>query len=156
MEKCALFMEKVEKAIGVIMLAGLFVIISVNMIMRYFFFKPFLWAEEASKYLFVWFGMLASIYAISQETHVRFSALVNLCSKRVQRWFSIAMDILMLITFLFYIWPDIQMLSTLSISPALRLPESVVYTIIPAMFILMAVHVFINLCRKVASCKGGD
>lgn len=53
--------------------------------LRFGFNSPQSWAEEVSRYLFVWITMLGSAVAFSRDTHIRLNSLVQMLPKAFHR-----------------------------------------------------------------------
>lgn len=46
------------------------IIVIAQVIMRYVFASPFVWAEEAARYLLIWISCLGSAYAVKKNMHI--------------------------------------------------------------------------------------
>src|SRR5215216_5302460 len=60
--------------------AALLVIVAlngVNIVLRYFFFAAFSWAEEAMLYLMIFGGYAGAISVAWQQAHIRIDAVLN-------------------------------------------------------------------------------
>jgi len=53
-----------------IMVPVMTIIIFVQVVMRYAFMSPFMWAEELARYLLVWISCLGSAYAVRKGMHI--------------------------------------------------------------------------------------
>lgn len=138
---------KFLKIIGMLLLFVLFALISVNIVLRYFFSRPIFWAEELTNFLFIWFSFIAAIYAISKGSHVRVTVFVNLLPQKIQTILSIIINIVLVITCFAFIVPTLKVLPALNISSAMRIPEKYVFVIIPLFFILCTIYVVINILK---------
>lgn len=138
-----------EKIIGTFLLVMMFSIISVNIICRYFLDNPIFWAEELSNYLFVWMALLSCAYSVGKNGHIRVNIFIQIFNKKTTSIIYILMDILLIILFSSFILPCWNVLSSLSISAAMRMPEKYIYAIIPLVFVLSTFHLLINIFSKI-------
>ena len=138
-------LQKVEKVLGCIALAVLFVVMVVNAALRYLFQSGLNWSDELNGFLFVWFGFLAAVYAMSTDSHLRITALTNLFPKVVQ--YLLVMNVIMIVMFLLYMKPLQNLMRTLPISNVMRWPMKNVYLILPIAFGVMCVHILFNMLQ---------
>jgi len=115
---------------------SLFVLMSLatlaNVIARYFFNNPIEWAEEFSRYAFIWVVFLGAAYCSKSNRHIVIDGLVLALPLGVRAWLQVAVDILTMVlmgTLVYYGWAltvfTTQPTSTLSV------PMSVVYVVVP-------------------------
>jgi TRAP-type C4-dicarboxylate transport system permease small subunit len=143
-------LQAVEALVGTILLASLLFIISLNIILRYFFSVPFFWTEELSSYLFVWAGLLSSAFVMGESGHIRITTILDRVSIRIRLLIEIIMNLLILSFLISFIPPSIKVLKLLNTSPALHIHESYIYTIIPLSFGLMALHLIIEVLKQIS------
>lgn len=79
------FLKNLEVGIGSFCLFAMFVILCLNILMRYGFNAALPWAEEVSNYLFVWAGFLSCAYLLGEDKHLRVDFIVNRFSKKNKR-----------------------------------------------------------------------
>ena len=138
-------LQKVEKFLGSISLAVLFVVMVVNASLRYLFQSGLDWSDELNGFLFVWFGFLAAAYAMSTDSHLRITAFINLFPKVVQYALRMVMNFIMIVMFLLYMKPLQSLMRTLPISNVMRWPMKYVYLILPVAFGVMCFHILFNM-----------
>jgi C4-dicarboxylate transporter DctQ subunit len=138
-----------EKIIGTFLLIMMFLIISVNIIFRYFLDNPIFWAEELSNYLFVWMALLSCAYNVGKNGHIRVNIFIQIFDKKLRDIIFILMDVLLLVLFIYLIIPNWKVIGTLSVSAAMRMPEKYIYAIIPILFVLSAFHILINIFSNI-------
>ncbi|EGO62692.1 TRAP transporter small permease [Acetonema longum] len=100
-----------------------------NVVMRYFFNSGITWAEEASRYLFVWLIFLGAIVAFRENAHLGVDTLVNKLSVKGRKILFVANNILILLTMLLVVHGTWN-LTTLTMdqnSPSMRIPLAFVY-----------------------------
>ncbi len=69
-----------------------------NVILRYFFNEGLTWAEEASRYLFIWLIFLGAIVAYQENAHLGVDTVVRKLSIKGRRKLFIANNIVLAIT----------------------------------------------------------
>jgi C4-dicarboxylate transporter DctQ subunit len=57
----------------------------VQVVLRYVFNSGFIWALEASFYLFSWLVLIGLSYCVRERAHIGVDALIRLCSPNVRR-----------------------------------------------------------------------
>ena len=82
------------------LLAGIVLLISANVFMRYILNASLSWGEELTLWIFVWFVWLSVSYAFQKEAHVKITIIRNLLSDRGAKVMNIVVD-LMVLGFLF-------------------------------------------------------
>lgn len=78
---------------GAVVAAWLFVtagvMLTYEVVARYFFTKPTIWAAELSQLCLIWGSMLALAYLLKSRRHIQVDALIQLCSPAVQAKFNL-------------------------------------------------------------------
>ena len=100
-----------------------------NVLLRYFFNYGLTWAEEASRYLFIWLIFLGAIVAYQENVHLGVDTLVNRLSVKGKRLLFICNNIILAITMGLCAdgaW-KMTVLTKTQESPSLQLPMSLVY-----------------------------
>lgn len=125
--------------------------IFIEVVCRYFLFVSAAWAEELTRYLFIWLTYIGSAYAIYDGSHTEIDVLkqVILKSKSPHRDFSLkALELLaILTTFAFLvafgkIFFDYMMRiwATTQTSPTMHIPMGLVYLPVFIGIVLCALH----------------
>ena len=100
-----------------------------NVILRYFFNEGLTWAEEASRYLFIWLIFMGAIVAYQDNVHLGVDTLVQKLSAKGKRILFIINNIVLVITMglcLDGTW-KITMLTSDQVSSSMQIPMSWVY-----------------------------
>ena len=115
---------------------SLFVLMSLatlaNVIARYFFNSPIEWAEEFSRYAFIWVVFLGAAYCSKAYRHIVIDGLVLSLPGRIRAYLQVAVDLLIMVlmgTLVYYGWA----LTVFTTQPTstLYVPMSVVYVVVP-------------------------
>ncbi len=150
-------LKKMEVAVGVACLGVMFLIICLNVFMRYVLTAPIFWAEEVSNFLFVWAGFLSCAYVLAQDQHIRVTLFIGLLKPMVRLWVSLAMTVLLMVVFASFVWPSLHALQSLNLTAALQISEAYPYAILPITMVLCFTHCAIRiaaLIREIAATRG--
>ncbi len=139
--------------VGSVLLIVLVALTLWGVFMRYFMQNPLKWTEEVSLGLFVWCIFLGTSVAIRTNMHISISFIVDLFPKKVQRYIDILVIILSYVIFIALLILGIQFSkqAMLKITPALRLP----YTIIAISMPISAVFMLISHTTRQMRTKFG-
>lgn len=143
-------LQTIEMVIGVICLGVMVIMMLLNIFFRYVLYKPIYYSDELNNYLFIWMSFLSAAYIMGNDGHVRVTAVISLFSEKVRIWIKLVMDIVMIVVFSSYIWPSVRMLGRLKRSNMLRVPLKYVYMIMPIAFVLISIHIIINIVDEFA------
>jgi len=103
-----------------------FVVLSfVQVVLRYGFGRPLTWAEEVSRYLFVWVVFVGAGIAARYKAHIALDFLVSRFTPRVQRRVAMLVGalsfVMLLLVFVWYGW-FLTQVSMRQESPATGIP----------------------------------
>lgn len=87
-----------EALVG-LMMAAIVLIMGTQVVARYVFTNPFVWAEEIAAYLFIWIVFLGSGLAFQRRAHIALDYFVRLLPRPVFRNLHLALSVVVL-TFL--------------------------------------------------------
>lgn len=114
---------------------------------RYVFNSSIVWAEELSRYLFVWFVFISASYAVITKAHIRVEALNMIIPKKIRPYVNLIGSFIWMLFSLYISYLGFQYAFNLYIqsatSAALNLPMGVVYLGIPIGYFLMAIRIFV-------------
>ncbi|WP_308915024.1 TRAP transporter small permease [Jannaschia sp. LMIT008] len=89
--------------IAMMLIAILVGVMFYEVILRYAFEAPTLWANEMSLWLAVFIFLLSGLYAMQQRSHIRIYLLYDVCPRWVQRTFDIV-STLLIVAFAFFLF----------------------------------------------------
>jgi TRAP-type C4-dicarboxylate transport system permease small subunit len=142
-------LDKVLNAMMAFCLSLMGIFIFANVVLRYLFNSGLTWAEELSRFLFVWLVFLGAIGAMKDNSHLGFTSLVQKLPNTLKKIVFVISNVIVL----FCIWVVFQgsvemtMMTTQTLSPATGLPLSYMYGIGVIMGIGMFATVFHKLYR---------
>jgi len=96
MKKIAKFESAVSNLMA-LFLALMGILVFSNVVLRYFFNSGLTWAEEMSRFLFVWVVFLGAIGALKENNHLGFSTLVQALPPMLKKLCYIVSNILMIL-----------------------------------------------------------
>lgn len=144
--------NKLDKALHLISatcLALVFIIILLQVVMRYVFqFVPF-FIEESARYLCIW-GVLAGMTAsILHRTHIRVDLLQQMLHGKINKSLSLFLELVSLCLYLTFAVLGYKLTLFLHIekSIGLGLPLSIPAAAIPFFFTLAVVASLVNICQ---------
>ena len=85
-----------------------------NVIARYLFFRPFVWAEETMQFLHVWAVMLGAAVVTRAGEHLRMDALYHFSPPLLRRALDLLSDMVSLAVALFVIMQALDMVRMLT------------------------------------------
>jgi TRAP-type C4-dicarboxylate transport system permease small subunit len=128
-----------------------------NVVARYFFNHPIEWAEEFSRYAFIWIVFLGAAVCSKHGRHIVIDGLALALPPRVQAGLATLVDAITLAfmaVLAYYGW--ILTIFTTQPTSTLYVPMSVVYVIVPASAVLIALRSLGSLARRLRpSGQGG-
>ncbi|WP_186670749.1 TRAP transporter small permease [Sporosarcina sp. BP05] len=138
-----LFMKHFLNLIMAVLTGSVFM----QVVFRFVINKPLAWSEELAIYCLVWLTFLGAAYAMSLKAHIGVDFFTELFPISVRKVFftmttiaSIAFYIIMIVQ-----GYDLARQSMAQLSPVLRLPMGLVYSVIPIsglFLIINLVHLF--------------
>lgn len=137
--------EYLEEVLLVILLAGMAVIMGIQVFCRYVLSMSLSWSEELTRYLFIWAGFLSISYCTKRCISIKIEQFVALFPKRGKALFKVINHTVELMLF-FYLLPFSWRYLNLAIatgqtSPALGIPMYLVQAAPLAGFLLAAVRI---------------
>ncbi|MBW2310987.1 MAG: TRAP transporter small permease [Deltaproteobacteria bacterium] len=88
----------------IIMVPVMTVDIFVQVVMRYVFSSPFMWAEEVARYLLVWISCLGSAYAVRKGMHISIAFVKELFPGHVRVLLTISGNVIVMAFFAFCVY----------------------------------------------------
>jgi TRAP-type C4-dicarboxylate transport system permease small subunit len=115
----------------------MFVATFANVVARYLFNSPVQWAEEFSRYAFIWVVFLGAVVCTKHKRHIGIDSLVKALPDHIQPWVNLAADLLTLALMVIIIWYGaILTRGATQITATLNVPQYIIYIVVPASGIL--------------------
>jgi TRAP-type C4-dicarboxylate transport system permease small subunit len=120
-----------------------------NVVARYVFNSPIQWAEEFSRYAFIWVVFLGAVVCTKRGRHIAIENAVSMLPPVPQRWVRVAADLCTLglaAVIAWYGW--LLTRSATQITATLEVPQYVVYAVVPASAALILLHTLRDIARR--------
>lgn len=131
------------------LLVGLTLLVSVNVILRYGFSSPIIWADQVTGYFLVYITFLAAPWVLVQRKHITVDILRETLGSKGNVVLSIVVAAAGCLYCLFFTYLAVDEISRIlernsEFRDIIIVPQWAVYWTLPAGFILMAVQFVIN------------
>ncbi len=149
--------DKIVEVVIVIFFAAILIVGLMQIISRYFYSMPIVWADEAQKYLFIWLIMIAAAYGIRKKKHVAADVVLGNVGPRVKAVMEVIIEIASLTLFVMFIIlaPRMIRVSMGTISPTLGIPMGYVYYAMLIGPIIMLFYTLVDIYEKYIGKKQG-
>ncbi len=133
----------VESLLAGSLVFTVFVVVLLQVVMRYVFQRPNPWSEELSRFGFIWLSMLGAALAVELRTHFVFDQLVARLTPKLRMLVRICSTAFVAAMAIGLIVFGIELVDLASSqrSPALNLPVSWIYASVPIAGLLMLLHI---------------
>lgn len=149
MNKAYKFLEKsLEFALGTF-LALMAILIFGNVVLRYVFNSGITWAEEFSRFLFIWLIFLGAIGALKENNHLGFTSLVQKMPPTLKKITYIVSNILVVgcLWILFTGSLEMTAMTRHTLSPATGIPVAYMYAVGVPASVAMLIIILFNLYK---------
>jgi len=121
--------------------------------MRYIFKKPVAWADELTRYLFVWLSFFGAALAIRDKKHVAVEGIINLFPSTIGKFLGLIGDFLSLGITSIILYYGIGTLERLmqQFSAGMQIPMIIPYIAIPLCFLYLWLTIAYNIGLTVKS-----
>jgi len=114
-------------------MGAMFILTTIQVIMRYGFNNALSWSEELVRFLFIWATLLGAAVGVKERIHIGIDTVVNLLPATLRRHIDILVHLIDIAFCIFLVvigWSFVDMTHT-QFSPALDLRMSYVHFAIP-------------------------
>lgn len=155
MEKVEKGFDYFEKALNLIcriFTGGIVAIIFYAVVMRYVFQHPPFWAEELSRFIFIWIIMLGAVLVTREQSHIAFVIFIDWLPKRLHFIFSMVINLLMLLFSCIMIQQGVSIYPIVAeaYSPTFGLSMGWLYLSIPVGGLFMGLCILENMVKSFA------
>jgi TRAP-type C4-dicarboxylate transport system permease small subunit len=140
-----------QKYILILLTLIMFVIVGANVFARFVLNSSLGWADELSRFIFIWISFLGAVMAYGTDDHVGLNFLVaKIKSGRIQNIIKVVSDLLILAVLgIIAYYGYIVAVSATNVSPALYIPMTLVYSIVPVSGFLMVLINFSKIKKHI-------
>ncbi len=143
-------LERILNFLCQFLLAVIIAVISYSVVMRYVLNRPPAWAEELSRFTFIWVVMLGAIVVTREGSHIEFTILVDRLPARLAFIIHTVNQLLMLVFCGVMVWQGARIYPIVAeaASPTFAISMGWIYLAIPVGGMLMAVYILERLLRS--------
>lgn len=147
LKRIALAIDSVFEHFALVAIASMVIIVAVQVITRKLFNFVFFWSEEVTLLLMVWFSFMGIAIGFREKLHLAMDSFTNLFPKRFNR---VLDKIILLCVFAFGLYLVINgweftVLMSESTLPATKLPNGILYLVMPITGVMICVYTFLQL-----------
>jgi TRAP-type C4-dicarboxylate transport system permease small subunit len=104
-----------------------------NVLARYFLNSSIQWAEEFSRYAFIWIVFLGAVVCTKHKRHIGIDSVVKILPAPVQPWVNLAADLLTSALMVIIIWyGGLLTRNATQMTATLNVPQYIIYMVVPA------------------------
>ncbi len=147
LKRLALMFDTLYETCAIMALLGVIIVMTVQVATRKLFNFVFFWSEEAILVFLVWFAFMGIAIGFREGIHLGVDSLTDYLPARVNRWLDKWVDIMGLIYGLYFVvygW-EFTVLMLESTLPATKLPNSVVYAVMPVSGFMVCVYSILQM-----------
>ncbi len=145
-----------EQTFMVVLTSILIICLTYSTFVRYFVTNPLFTslthkAEELAVFAFIWLLYWGAAFATKEKAHFRIHAQFALLPESWRRWQHLPGDLLWLAFNLFIVWQGTILVRSAIVTPenslSLEIPMAIIYSAIPATFVVTAFRMIQNYLR---------
>jgi len=136
---------------------ALVVVAFAQVVFRYVLGNSLSWAEEVSRYLFVWIVFLASAIAVDRGRHIAVDSLQGTLGERARMILQIALGVGVAVFLAVLVWKSLSLarLAMIERAPASGVPLGLVQLAVPIGAALMLLYTLRDMWRRVLDLRRG-
>lgn len=137
--------DVVIRRVAFVALAGMILTITLQIIFRVFF-DALVWSEEVARYLLVWTTFLGAALAYQRGRHIAVTFLVEALPANGATGVRFVANLVAITFFAVVVFVGIRYMrmQSFQVSASLRIPMSIIYTVIPASALIMLYYAVID------------
>jgi len=148
--------EDYVSAVAMVMMVS---ILFAQVFTRYVLQGSISWAEELSRFAFLWMMFLASSLAARHRSHIRVTAPILLLPKNMRLWVIVFADVIWVAFNVVVTYHSIAMVKNafkfIYYSPSLNLSMAYMFLVIPISFALMTIRIIVGYYRQFTGKEKG-
>ena len=152
-------LEKTIKVLMAVLIAGMVVLIAMQVCFRYVLNEPLAWTEEVARHLMIWSALLGAAVAYRRKGHLGMDILVMQLPQRWHQRVEVILQVLSIGFFGILVVHGIPLVERTmrQLSSAIRIPMGYIYASIPvgsALILLFAIEKLIRAREDQTSSDG--
>ena len=147
LKRIALKLDTLFETCAILALLGVVLVMTLQVVTRKIFNFVYFWSEEAILLCLVWFAFMSIAIGFREGVHMGVDALTEHFSVRVNYWIKKWVDVMGLIYGLYFVvygW-EFTVLMLESTLPATKLPNSIVYFVMPVSGFMVCVYSLLQM-----------
>lgn len=149
MKKISYLINKLTKIINkcvdiatILLIATLIIVVTAQIVWRYFLKDPLLWTDEFSRYTFIWLSYLSAAIVFREHNHISIDILYAALPSKAQKVIDKLNSILYLAFFIFVLSVAREIIPVVmkQITPTLGMKMGYVYLAFPVSVIVMIIN----------------
>ena len=144
MKKIIDIYNKAEEVFIVAGIAAMTIILFLQVVLRFVFSDPWVWAEEVSKIIFIWVSWLGISMGQKYGEHIKITMITDRLKGQTQKTVLILANIFSLVIIGFFLYYGIIVTSNImtigSVTAALKIPRWLIYLSVPVSCLAMSVR----------------
>jgi len=134
--------DRLSQAVVACLVGMMVTLVFAQVIFRYALVSPIFWADELSRYLFVWIAFVGASVAMGGRIHYGFDYVMEKCPFSIRRAVGLLMTLLAVGFFLLCLIAGFEAVWVVSVqkSPSLQISMGWVYAALPVGSVLMLLH----------------
>lgn len=150
MEKLRSILDKIIEIFSIVIMVLMTVLVTWQVITRYFFNKPSIVSEQSAQYLFVWLVMYVSAYVFGKREHMQITFIRDLGNSKLRKIIDIIQELIITIFVIGVMlyggyFSSLKQISQLD--AALPISIGLIYSAIPISAIFTVFYSISNICR---------
>jgi TRAP-type C4-dicarboxylate transport system permease small subunit len=153
-EKLGRFLEMISGGVCVACFVAMTLVVLIGVFFRYVLNDPFMWTEEAARYLQVWMGFVAVSIALKRDKHIKVDVLSSLAPAWLAAMAGFVVDIIIGL-FMIILLKQGYLMTVDTLAHASTLPISMVWILaaVPVAAGLSLIHLLVKIINKILNPK---
>lgn len=149
MKRCSVVISRLLNVFLGVLVAVISILIFLNVGLRYVFNSGLVWAEELTRFLFVWLVFVGAIMALQENNHLGFTSVIKAMPEVVKKIFFVSSNIMMLLVLVMLLIGTFQIIpiGMMNLGAATGVPMAVMYAVVAPMSVGMTAIIAGNIYR---------
>ena len=152
--------ENFEKTICFLLLAGMSILIVVQVFFRYVLQNSLQWSEELARYMFIWLIYMAISYGVKVDKHIAVDAVYSFMKPNVKPYYALVGVLGFLLFAVIAVYYGILVTANIAasgqISNGAHIPMGFVYAAVPVGMSLTIIRLVQQIIRAVKAIKNHE
>ncbi len=151
LKKAYALLHKVIEYLVIMMTGVLVVVVFYNVISRYFLDQSVLWADEVSRFLFIFVSLFGCIIAQQKDEHMHLDVFIKIMPKKLGASITVLADLIVLSTVYILVVGGMQysMFNMDWKTSVLQIPFGLVYGMVPVAMSVFAIQYLIKITADI-------